>query len=224
MLKRLPLVLLLSTAAPVHLLQTSLPVQREPLHVTRFENEVVRIFEIAVPVRGSTAFHEHTFDNVTVVLGGDEVTLQLREGTPTLLRIATGQAIFTPAAMPYTHQLANVGASELRLLTVELLSSPPSAPTARPAPPTGSIVLENDRVRALRVGVEPGQIVNDEPTALPRLRVVQAGGPVVEIEGSTEARRRTLSAGDWQWHGGGVRRSLQNTGTSRIDVLDIEIR
>jgi len=55
---------LFAVGIPVQCRQTIVPVNKEPRHATKFENELVRILDIEIPPRDSTLFHEHAFDNV----------------------------------------------------------------------------------------------------------------------------------------------------------------
>ncbi len=134
----------------------AVPIDEEPMHHRKFENEYVRVFDVVVPTAGQTLFHVHSHDYIFVALGDAHVRSEPLDGKPIELTFKNGEARFT--AGPVTHRAVNLDATPFHNLTVEILKpagSPPEAPL--PAMPGHSLVFENDRVRIDRQILEPGE-------------------------------------------------------------------
>jgi quercetin dioxygenase-like cupin family protein len=97
-------------------------------HRLLLENERVRVLETHIPAGETTHVHTHRWPNVQHVLGttdlvrrdGDgKVVFDTRNGDR---RPELGDTLWSEPLAP--HSIENVGASELRVLMVELKSSP----------------------------------------------------------------------------------------------------
>ena len=139
---------LLLTIAFLYLsFQTPVPVEKEPRHQVKFENQYVRILDVTFPPGYTTLFHTHSNDNVAVVISGGKLKSE-RVGEQPLDAIAkTGNASFAKAS--YTHQITNTGDATLRFIDVEILSLPGLSKSilVRDKVTGHQIILENERVR-----------------------------------------------------------------------------
>ena len=137
---------------------SAVPVEREPQHKQVFENAVVRLLDVVLPPGYVSLFHVHSNDNVSVRLatGPTRVDLPDANGEPTVP--AVGRVVFNSATPPYTHRVANVGTTQIRILDVEILAPKPAAPAAPvPAMPQHTLVLDNPRVRIERIVLAAGE-------------------------------------------------------------------
>jgi quercetin dioxygenase-like cupin family protein len=105
-------------------------------------------------------------------------------------------------------------------------------PSTRPSPDTASLadvpghtlVMENDRVRVVRLVLAPGQSTKLHTHALRGIGIAITNGELaIEVPGK-DAKTAKLSPGDYQWHDAGTTHSLTNVGETAIEVVDIELK
>jgi mannose-6-phosphate isomerase-like protein (cupin superfamily) len=88
------------------------------------ENDQVRVWEIRLAPGERGPFHAHTRNYFWTVVDGSVGLQRFADGTFVVRRYDVGQTMFlehTPDE-PLIHDLENVGDTELRFITVELLS------------------------------------------------------------------------------------------------------
>jgi len=56
--------LLIQAAAPVLPAQSPVPIEKEPRHRLKFENQFVRVFDVLIPPGDDSLFHIHIYDGV----------------------------------------------------------------------------------------------------------------------------------------------------------------
>ena len=84
--------------------------------------------------------------------------------------------------------------------------------------------MDNDRVRGWRLALEPGQSASAITQTAPGIRIVVDGGELVESVPGYADRGWMLSSGEFYWQESGVTRALRNIGTTRIEIVEFEIR
>jgi hypothetical protein len=86
------------------------------------------------------------------------------------------------------------------------------------------LVLDNERVRAWRLVLEPGQpfVTNAHP--LPGVRIIEHGGKLLERVQDGPEQAMDVKSGDLQWQSEGIARSLRNAGDSPIELVEFELR
>jgi beta-alanine degradation protein BauB len=88
------------------------------------ENDQVKVWEIRLAPGERGPFHAHTRNYFWTVVDGSVGLQRFADGTFMVRRYDVGETMFlehTPDA-PLIHDLENVGDTELRFITVELLS------------------------------------------------------------------------------------------------------
>ena len=202
----------------------AVPIEQEPAHRLVLQNEYVRAFDVALPPGAATLWHVHRHDGVSVRLTGANIEDQPQDGKTEVIRLRRGEVAYgaTPAAR--THRVRNVGETNFHIVYIELLS-PPGAGADRTAvaldPRT---VLDNDRVRALRRILAPG-----ESTAMHVHASRGVGVPVtagrLEISGPEGATKTIeLQVGAAQWLEPGTTHRLRNVGDAPIEIVDFELK
>jgi quercetin dioxygenase-like cupin family protein len=84
--------------------------------------------------------------------------------------------------------------------------------------------VDNERLRAWRLRLDPGQSAPPVAQSGPGLRVVLAGDRLTEkVEGAAE-RDIGLRRGDFAWQPPGTTRALANAGTSPVELVEFELR
>ncbi|MDQ6831052.1 MAG: hypothetical protein M3081_19490 [Gemmatimonadota bacterium] len=217
----LPLALFLTQDAAV-------PVARESHHHRVLENEWVRVYDVVVAPGDSTLYHVHASDYLFVTIGAADLMAQPIGGAATPLRAADGEVRFTKATI--THRVVNPAASpRFHNLTIEVLKTPseargvaPGGPAPAPTAHGSSLVLENDRVRAVRLVLDPGDSVPMHTHQRPGLAVIVHGGMLGITTPGHAVQYSTSNDGDYIWNGGSRTHSLVNVGKTRFEVVEIE--
>ena len=116
------------------------------------DNDQVRVLKIRYGAHEKSVMHEHP-DAVAVFISEGHAKFNLPDGTSMPSDAKAGDVLFTPAGK---HLPENVGAKAFDVVLVELKGKPGSAAAAsldpvQVDPEHHAVVLENDRVRVLRI-------------------------------------------------------------------------
>jgi quercetin dioxygenase-like cupin family protein len=204
---------------------SAVPIEQEPAHRLVLKNEYVRVFEITLPPGDATLWHVHLHDGVVVDLSDATIEDQPEHGEVETIRLRRGDVAYGATPSARTHRVRNVGETTFHIVYIELLT-PPDVSTDRTdaAGPDPRVVLENDRVRALRRILAPG-----ESTPMHTHEARGAGVPVTSgrLEISTPegaARSVELKVGGVQWIEPGTTHGLKDVGDAPVEIVDIELR
>ena len=161
-----------------------------------------------------------------VVVKGGELSSERPDGVVGQVRMVTGAVnVVTYSTSPGTHRMMNVGSDGVHLVGVELLpTSRRFTPSSRAAVPPYELVLDQDRVRAWHLVLAPGASSSAIAQTAPGLRVTVVGGVLLETANGGSAQRRELRPGDIAWQPPGTTRALVNVGTSRVELVELELR
>ena len=225
-------VLVLTAVATPALAQgedAAVPVDKAPYHLPVFTNEYVTILKIEIPPHGDTGYHTHTRDSVSVnIQPADNMTQDL--GSPQVVpsaRADRGRAQFTAyGRQPRTHRNTNVGTTPFH--NVSFIFRAPAAsgltPSTRADVPAYASILDNERVRGWRLILEPSQSAAAITQQSPGLRVVVGGGEIVESVPGRPDRAMYLRAGEFYWQDPSTTRAVRNRGTTRIELVEFELK
>lgn len=202
--------------------QSPVEISSEPRHHPKFENEFVRIWDVTVPANDATLWHAHRSDNVVVVFGDVNLRIETvgRDAVETQWKF--GEVKFAKAT--YVHRAMNVGTTSFHNLTIELLKAP--GPIKDLPKETGrEPVLENERLRAYRIILEPGQStpVHTHPVSGLAINLTPAELEVT-TKGKDKSDRLNLPLGESRWRAGAVTHSIKNVGKTRFEGVDIEFK
>lgn len=198
-------------------------VEDEPHHHVVFQNALVRIMDVDIPPAGATVFHRHARDNVAVMLTAVTIGSQLQGKSETVSRLDSGQVSFTPAGKDgYVHRVINRGTTDVRLLDIELIVPARAATPANAPNPSVTIAAENEKVRAYKVSLAPGQ--SGPPMALGAGVLVVPVGAAIEQSGANGALERLDPDGPrWRWRPAGTY-TLRNTSVAPAVAIEIELK
>jgi quercetin dioxygenase-like cupin family protein len=205
--------------------QSPVEISGEPRHHPKFENELVRIWDVTVPAGDATLWHAHRNDNVVVTLGGASLRLETVGAAPAEVQWKFGDVRFGKAT--YVHRAMNVGTTPFHNLTIELLKSPLGLPQLSKLKESISRtpVLENERVRVYKLSLAPGESTTMHTHFLPGLGISITPGTIqVTTEGKDKPERVKVPAGDVRWRSGPVLHSIKNVGKMRFEAVDIELK
>jgi len=225
---RTTLALILQTIAPIALPQTVLPVEQAPYHVPVFSNDYVTVLNVFIPPRRSSGYHRHSLDSLGVLIADTDRTGQVLGADETVTpRRGAGSVTFSFYGREENVHVVNVtGGAPFHNIVVELLK--PAAgrltPSARDGAAAYTQVLDNERARAWRLVLEPGGEAAAITQSAPGIRVVVAGGELVERVPGRPDRGMALRSGEFFWQDAGATRAVRNVGTTRIELVEIELK
>jgi quercetin dioxygenase-like cupin family protein len=204
---------------------SAVPIEQEPAHRLALQNEHVRVFEVSVPAGDATLWHEHLHDGLSVRLADTTVEDQPKDGKAETFRLRRGEVAYGATPTAWTHRVRNVGETAFRNVYIELLT-PLDASTdpAVAAAPDPRVVFENDRVRALRRVLAPGESTDMHVHASRGVGVPVTAGrlEISSPEGAT--RSVAMKVGAVQWIETGTTHRLKNVGDADLEIIDIELK
>jgi quercetin dioxygenase-like cupin family protein len=136
------------------------PVEQEPQHHPVFKNDVLAVLDVRLPPGYVSLFHTHSNDNVSVRIETALTRTDTPTETGTPQTAVVGRVVFNSAHPPYTHRIANLGVTTIRIVDIEVLAAGPTRVVSTFDELAGhDIALENDRVRLSRITLDPGTTV-----------------------------------------------------------------
>ncbi len=205
---------------------TVVPVEQASYHVPVFSNEYVTVLNVFIPPQRASGYHRHSLDSVGVLIADTARTGQVlgAEVTVTTPR-GRGSANFTNYARePLAHTVAMTGDTPFHNIVVELMYPTPGRFTPGTRGQGYTQILDNERVRVWRLVLEPGQTAPAITQAAPGVRVVIDGGELVESAAGKPDRNKAPRSGEFFWQEAGTTRAVRNVGTTRIDIVEIELK
>ena len=205
----------------------AVPVDKAAYHVPVFRNDYVALLRVNIPSRRSAGYHIHSTDQISVLIEEADQSGQVLGQAPTPpRRTPRGTVTYTPySKKSMTHRVNNVGATAFHNIVVTLMDAPPGrfSPGLREGPGYTQI-LDNERVRAWRLALEPGQTATAITQKAPGLRVIIDGGEIaVGIPGEPD-RGMMLRLGASYWQEPGAIRAVRNIGSTRVELVEFELK
>jgi mannose-6-phosphate isomerase-like protein (cupin superfamily) len=204
---------------------SAVPVEQEPAHRLVLQNEYVRVFEVWLPPGNEKLWHVHRHDGASVRLADASIEDQPMDGTAETIGLRRGQVTYGATPTARTHRVRNVGETPFHIVYIELLSPLAVSAERKDAPASGPrVVLENDRVRALRRILAPGESTDMHVHASRAVGVPVIAGrlEISDPRGATKVIE--AKAGAVQWIEPGTTHQLKNVGVAPIEIVDVELR
>jgi len=210
--------------------EQGVPIIKAPYHLPVFRNEYVTLLNVFVPPGKTTGYHIHTGDSVSVNIEEADMTNQ-NLGSKDVSKPQRGQrgrATFVAYTKegPRTHKATNVGSTPFHNISFIFNSAHPSGftPSSRSYVPGYVQIMDNERVRGWRLVLEPGQSVEAITQQAPGIRIVVAGGELVESVPGSPDRAMSPKSGEYFWQDPGVTRAIRNIGNTRLELVEFEIK
>ncbi len=206
--------------------QVAVPIEKEPTHRLKFENEFVRLFDVLVSVGGTTLFHVHKYDGISVRVSSAQITDESASGEKKPLDMKYGEVTFGARPSPQTHRVVNSGKTDFRNIFIEILPSTNATTVGQfPILSDGHVVLiDNERVRVNRLVLKPGESSKLHTHRMRGLGIILYDSKI-EISGP-DGTKRILEpkAGDYAWQNAGTTHIIKNTGSNTFEAIDIELK
>jgi hypothetical protein len=207
----------------------AVPIEKAPFHLPVFRNEYVTVLKIDVPPHRNTGFHIHTTDSVSVNIEEADMANQLpgEKQTPPQ-HSKRGQPNFTAYSKqgPRTHKASNMGETPFHNVSFLLNNSQPGrfSPSSRSGISGYTQIMDNERVRGWRLVLDPGQTAAPITQSAPGMRIVLDGGEIAEVVPGQADRGMNLRLGEFYWQDPGVTRAVRNTGKTRVELFEFELK
>ncbi len=206
--------------------QDSVPIEKEPMHRLKFENEFVRLFDVLIPMGKTTKYHVHRYDGVSVRVSNAQLIDESISGEKEPYEVKYGETTFGARSTPETHRVANIGTSDFRTIVIEILAAKDAA-TVGPFPILSEnhlVLIDNERVRVSRLILKPGESSKLHTHRMHGLGIVLYDSKV-EISTADGTKRKLKSkAGDFVWQNAGTTHIIKNIGSKVFEAIDIELK
>lgn len=204
------------------------PVEHATFHQLVFANEDVAVLNNRYPPGGDSGFHTHYRDLFYVIIHPSESRAQrMGQALVAVPMPSVGAAGYSPiGAEPRTHRVINSEDGPLQIIVIEIRRATPlgNAISSREAAPQYVQIVDNARVRAWRLVLEPGQSVPAISQGGNGVRVIVRGGSLTTMTPGLADQTLAVEAGDFALQSSGFTRALRNSGTETIELVEMELK
>lgn len=208
-------------------LPQAIPANQDRYHHVIFQNDVVRLMRVLIPPGESTGWYGHAHDYVVTVLRGGKTQIETEGVAGAIEADMLTDSVDYGAYQekPTVQRITNAGASLNDQVAFEILRQAPGnfGKADRSAAKDFAMVLDNERVRAWRLKLDPGLSTPVFTQNGPGLRVVLAGDRLIETKPGEIGREMELRAGDANFTLPATQ-TLTNAGDVPLDLIDFELR
>jgi hypothetical protein len=205
--------------------ETVVPVTNAGFHQFTFQDENMSLENVTLPAGYSTGYHSHEQDLVFVITGGAKIKNQVLGKDPVELEFKLGEVRFAPyTKTPGTHQITNIEPQNpMRLLAVGIVYPTPGRYSVSTRPAKYEVALDNDRARAWRLKLNPGESAPMIRQTAPGARIVVTGGMIAEKRMGKPDQPILLQNHDFM-SVVAEERGIENIGNSPVELVEIELK
>ena len=173
----------------------------------KIDNDQARVLVVSSAPGVKSAMHEHKMNRVMIYLDAGTMTLTDPKGKVQTLNFKAGEALWSPAGG--LHTSLNVSGQPVRIVEVELKSTPGSTSTAQEPeldwakvdPKHCKVEMENDQVRVIRARYGPHEKGVMHEHSLNFVVTFLTAGAMKVTPPNGESRTVTKMRGDVTWGG-----------------------
>jgi hypothetical protein len=204
---------------------TVVPVKNAAFHQFTFQDENMSLENVTLPPGFSTGYHSHDQDLVFVITGAAKIKNQVLDKEPVELEFKLGEVRFASyTKTPGTHQIINIEKENvMRLLAIAIVYPEPGRYTVSTRPTKYELALDNDRVRAWRLKLNPGESAPSIRQSAPGARFVVAGGMIAEKRTGRPDQPMVLPNHNFMTVIA-EERGIENIGKTPIEMVEIELK
>lgn len=127
---------------------------------------------------------------------------------------------------PRTHRIVNGDGGPSQFIVIEMRRADPRGAkiSSRETAPQYVQILDNERVRALRLILAPDQSAPSISRGDDGVRVVVRGGLLTTTTAGVPDQISPLQAGEFAVQSGGSTRALRNSGSETIELVELELK
>lgn len=204
------------------------PVENASFHQVMFANEDFAVLNNRYPPGGDSGFHTHYRDLFYVVIQSAPQTGQrpdqpLAEVPPVPIGTAGYSAV---GAEPRTHRIVNSEAGPSQFIVIELRRAKPMGTdvSRRETAPQYEQIADNERLRAWRLILEPGESAHSITQGGNGVRVIVRGGLLTTASPGLPDQTLALQAGEFTVQSAGSIRAVRNSGAETIELVELELK
>jgi hypothetical protein len=203
-------------------------VENATFHQLVFANEDVAILNNLYPAHSDSGFHLHPRELFYVVVAAAKASTQ-KPGQPlqTPDMAPTGSVGFNVmTSEPFVHRVVNGDRRPYHVIAVEIRRPAPlGAPlSARDQSAGYQQIFDNNRLRAWRIILAPGQATLALTQAANGVRVVVRGGLLLTSHAGIPDQTLALENADFAFQSAGSTRTLRNVGKTTIELVELELK
>jgi quercetin dioxygenase-like cupin family protein len=204
---------------------TIVPVKNAAFHLFTFQDENMSLENVTLPPGFSSGYHSHEQDIIFVVTAGAKIKNQVLGKDPVEREFKLGDVGFVYyTKTPGVHQIINLEKDNaMRLLGVAIVNPEPGRYTVSTRPAKYEVALDNDRIRAWRLKLNPGESAPVIQQKAPGARIVIAGGTVAEKRPGKPDQPMVLKNHDFMAISV-EERGIENIGNSSVEIVEIELK
>jgi quercetin dioxygenase-like cupin family protein len=205
--------------------QAPVPVELEPMHQVKFQNDFVRVFDVNVPAGSTSQPHTHMYDGIRVDISNGQISEAVMGGGNPSSKVRFGETVFTARSSPMTHTITNGGSSPIRSIFIEfLLPKKKSSGDIQLLSANHEVTFENSRVRVNKLTLTAGDSTMLHTHSVPTIAIALQDGKIEFSTLSGAAKMLEVKAGDAVWQGAGTTHIVRNAGTGAFEAIEIEIK
>jgi beta-alanine degradation protein BauB len=202
--------------------ESIVPIDEEPQHRLRFQNQHVRLFDVLLPPGYKSLWHYHMYDGVFVNIEAAPTSEQVlgADASERPPRIIGETYFFGYGKKPKVHRVSNSGASNYRVTDTEILQAcggfvPPKDGEGQ------TLILDNERVRVTRIMIAPGEHLSLHP---PCGMLVSVNGGRLTVSGAGAEEQIALQPAGFKWRDQAAPLEIVNAGNEVFHGVDIVIK
>jgi quercetin dioxygenase-like cupin family protein len=200
----------------------SVPVEKEPLHRSVYEDKEIRILEIQIPPGTESMMHSHRNDGIHITVQGARVSEKTPRGWWASTHEASERGLTYFSGLngrEFEHQIKNIDTVATHIIAVELLTPLPTTPKAVVNLPYAEPIASNARTEFGRIKLAPGAR-SALPTLPERLLLVSIAGGRLLVGND----RLELKPGALHWLPAGPARELIAGEGSAVELVAIQFK
>jgi quercetin dioxygenase-like cupin family protein len=176
-----------------------------------------------LPPGEQSLWHVHRHDGISVRLADATIEDEPENGRAESFRLLRGALAYGATPTARTHLVRNVGETTFHNIYIELLTDHVAGNDRAPGSARRA-EFENDRVRALRRILAPGESTDMHTHTASGVAVLVTPGRLEIASPERAARTSDVVTGAVQWIDSGTTHSLKNIGDAPVEIVDIEPR
>ncbi|MDX2220371.1 MAG: hypothetical protein SF172_15245 [Burkholderiales bacterium] len=204
------------------------PVEHASFHHQVYADEDFSILNNRYPPNGDSGMHTHFLDHLYVAIQPAQVSGQnLGRPLAAMPPVPMGAAGYGAMGNePRTHRIVNGDKGIAHFVVIELRRAKPlgTPVSSREAAPQYVQIIDNPRLRAWRLILEPGQSAPAITQGNKGVQVVVRGGLLTTVRANSPDQVLFLRPGDVSLQAAGATRALKNGGTETIELVEMELK
>jgi hypothetical protein len=221
---------ILALAVPASMLaqgsDTVVPVYKESHHRVRFDNGIVRVYEVKLRNGESTLFHEHAADNFAVRISTNTIVDQRLGEQSNVFSGKTGKVTLASTEKgPYTHRVGSID-DYFHVVDVEINRKSrlgPNVETPKRSEKHFTIVSETSRGRTYRMVLKASESTESFARPANTAIVALSGGRITEVTEGKPPRFWDSEPGSFRWVDAPEKLTIKNDGVMDLELIEIEI-